>query len=281
MRLASGPGRLVAVASPSCSGPSSPWARPADPSPGQIQKQDRPQQLADRRPQGARARADERHLQPDRAASTRCSRDITRLSGAPAAAADEPRGQARGARRRAAQAAHERARLTRLRARLLVVRRALAARLVELYKADAPDVVTVVLESDGFEDLLTRTEFMSRISHQDARIMDIVVDRQGRRDRDREAAGQAREARGEGRRRDRVPARPGLLDPRRPRRPPRPHPDRPLDQVRAAAQLARPPPRARGRRRRAAARSRRRSRPSWPATRARCRRPDQARLRAA
>ena len=70
----------------------------------------------------------------------------------------------------------ERARLTRLRARLLVVRRALAERLVELYKADAPDAITVVLESDGFADLLTRTEFMERVSRQDAKIMDIVAD---------------------------------------------------------------------------------------------------------
>src|SRR4051794_7417810 len=68
----------------------------------------------------------------------------------------------------------ERARLTRLRARLLVVRRALGARLVELFKADPPDLVTVVLESDGFADLLNRTEFMERVSHQDTKIMDIV-----------------------------------------------------------------------------------------------------------
>src|SRR3954451_5601300 len=70
----------------------------------------------------------------------------------------------------------ERARLTRLRARLLVVRRALAQRLIELYKADAPDAVTVVLESDGFADLLTRADFMERVSRQDAKIMDIVAD---------------------------------------------------------------------------------------------------------
>src|SRR3954447_12559079 len=68
----------------------------------------------------------------------------------------------------------ERARLTRLRARLLVVRRTLSQRLVELYKADRPDVVTVVLESNGFADLLDRTEFMERVSHQDTKIMDIV-----------------------------------------------------------------------------------------------------------
>jgi murein DD-endopeptidase MepM/ murein hydrolase activator NlpD len=34
--------------------------------------------------------------------------------------------------------------------------------------------VTVVLESNGFADLLDRTEFMERVSHQDSRIMDIV-----------------------------------------------------------------------------------------------------------
>jgi murein DD-endopeptidase MepM/ murein hydrolase activator NlpD len=69
----------------------------------------------------------------------------------------------------------ERARLTRLRARLVEVRRALADRLVEMYKAGQPDVITVVLEADGFADLLTRTEFMARISRQDAKIMRIVA----------------------------------------------------------------------------------------------------------
>jgi murein DD-endopeptidase MepM/ murein hydrolase activator NlpD len=69
----------------------------------------------------------------------------------------------------------ERLRLARLRARLAEARAALSERLVELYKADQPDLVTVVLESDGFADLLERTEFMQRVSHQDARIIGIVV----------------------------------------------------------------------------------------------------------
>ena len=68
----------------------------------------------------------------------------------------------------------ERIRLARLRARLAEARVALADRLVQLYKADRPDVVTVVLESDGFSDLLERTEFMRRVSDQDARIIDRV-----------------------------------------------------------------------------------------------------------
>jgi peptidoglycan DL-endopeptidase CwlO len=68
----------------------------------------------------------------------------------------------------------ERIRLARLRSRLAEARIALSNRLVELYKADKPDVVTVVLESNGFADLLERTEFMQRVSDQDARIIDRV-----------------------------------------------------------------------------------------------------------
>ncbi len=65
----------------------------------------------------------------------------------------------------------ERIRLARLRARLAEARRILAGRLVALYKADKPDVVTVILESDGFAEMLERTEFMQRVSQQDARII--------------------------------------------------------------------------------------------------------------
>jgi murein DD-endopeptidase MepM/ murein hydrolase activator NlpD len=65
----------------------------------------------------------------------------------------------------------ERLRLSRLRARLAEARAALSTRLVQLYKADEPDIVTVVLSADGFEDLLERTEFMKRVSDQDGRII--------------------------------------------------------------------------------------------------------------
>ncbi len=70
----------------------------------------------------------------------------------------------------------ERARITRLRGRLLEARAALSDRLVYLFKADEPDVVTVVLESEGFADLLQRTSFMQRVSQQDARIIDRARD---------------------------------------------------------------------------------------------------------
>jgi murein DD-endopeptidase MepM/ murein hydrolase activator NlpD len=68
----------------------------------------------------------------------------------------------------------ERIRLVKLRARLAQARAALSERLVELYKADEPDVVTVILDADGFADLLERAEFMQRVSEQDARIIDRV-----------------------------------------------------------------------------------------------------------
>ena len=65
-------------------------------------------------------------------------------------------------------------RLARLRAELATARRVLAARLVDIYKSDTPDALTVVLESDGFGDLLERAEFLQRISDQDRRVTDRV-----------------------------------------------------------------------------------------------------------
>jgi len=65
----------------------------------------------------------------------------------------------------------ERIRLARLRARLAEARIVLSKRLVEIYKADKPDVVTVILESDGFAELIERSEFIQRVSAQDARII--------------------------------------------------------------------------------------------------------------
>jgi murein DD-endopeptidase MepM/ murein hydrolase activator NlpD len=70
----------------------------------------------------------------------------------------------------------ERARLARLRARLAEGRRILARRLRELYEADRPDLVTVVLNSKGFADLLERGEFLGRIQDQDNTVIKLVRD---------------------------------------------------------------------------------------------------------
>jgi murein DD-endopeptidase MepM/ murein hydrolase activator NlpD len=68
----------------------------------------------------------------------------------------------------------ERARLARLKVKLIRGRRILADRLRELYEADRPDLVTVVLNSKGFADLLERSEFLGRIQDQDNKIITLV-----------------------------------------------------------------------------------------------------------
>ena len=70
----------------------------------------------------------------------------------------------------------ERARLVRLQRRLRETRTMLSDRLVEIFKADKPDVLTVVLGSSDFADLLERAEFIRRISEQDRRIVELVRD---------------------------------------------------------------------------------------------------------
>jgi murein DD-endopeptidase MepM/ murein hydrolase activator NlpD len=70
----------------------------------------------------------------------------------------------------------ERLKLARLRDRLARARVLLAQRLVQSYKNDEPDLVTVVLESNGFRELLERAEFMKQVSHQDAVLIKRVTD---------------------------------------------------------------------------------------------------------
>jgi murein DD-endopeptidase MepM/ murein hydrolase activator NlpD len=84
---------------------------------------------------------------------------------------------------RRAELAAVQVRYTRERARYLALKRklkraqgVLANRLVEIYKSDEPDLLTVVLESDGFADLLERTDYLSRIGEQDAGIVNRVRD---------------------------------------------------------------------------------------------------------
>jgi murein DD-endopeptidase MepM/ murein hydrolase activator NlpD len=50
----------------------------------------------------------------------------------------------------------------------------LRGRLVQIYRSGRPDVLTVMLESDGFEDLVSRYEYLRRIEEQDADIVGRV-----------------------------------------------------------------------------------------------------------
>jgi septal ring factor EnvC (AmiA/AmiB activator) len=82
-----------------------------------------------------------------------------------------------------------RRRLVRLRARLAEARRTLADVLRHRYMADPPDVVSVVLDADGFAEVLERMEFLRRVQRSDARILDIVkVARDDARAEERELA---------------------------------------------------------------------------------------------
>jgi len=70
----------------------------------------------------------------------------------------------------------EHRRFVALRRKLRRSQRVLAARLIEIYKADQPDMLSVILESDGFDDLLVRADYMSAIGAQDSLIVDKVRD---------------------------------------------------------------------------------------------------------
>ncbi len=76
----------------------------------------------------------------------------------------------------AAQAAlkRERTLLALLRARLARARTALSKQLVSSYESDQPDLVDVVLEAHGFNDLLERITFLKSAEHQQAGIIRIT-----------------------------------------------------------------------------------------------------------
>jgi septal ring factor EnvC (AmiA/AmiB activator) len=78
-------------------------------------------------------------------------------------------GQQRAAElgRRVDEARH---RLALEKARLRRARAALSARLVEIYKSGVPDAASLVLSSDGFDDLLTRTDYLRMIEDSDTRL---------------------------------------------------------------------------------------------------------------
>jgi len=148
------------------------------------------ERIEDKRRQVTRERGRERVLASDVASWTRRIRglqaDITVLQGRQVRLQSDLDAKRAELARVQERLRAERLRLTRLRRRLVEARGILATRLVELYKADEPDVVTVVLDADGFADLLERTAFMERVSAQDSRIIERV--RSARADATRTAA---------------------------------------------------------------------------------------------
>ncbi len=68
----------------------------------------------------------------------------------------------------------ERAKLARAKVRLGQTRKLLAVRMVELYKADDPDLISLVLDSQDFSQLFERAELLRRVSEQDVRTIEAV-----------------------------------------------------------------------------------------------------------
>ncbi len=124
------------------------------------------------------------------ALEARTARAVDVLSRRLAAArADAARWEARLARTQARLRA-TRERLVRLRRRLAQARFVLAQALLHRYQSTPPDVVSVVLDARGFEQVLERLDFLKRVRMSDTEILGAV--RRGRADAHRDEAALAR-----------------------------------------------------------------------------------------
>jgi cell wall-associated NlpC family hydrolase len=65
-------------------------------------------------------------------------------------------------------------RLVNLENRLHLATGDLASNLVASYEGSQPDLVTVILDSHGFGDLLENVSFMARVAHQDSRVVGLT-----------------------------------------------------------------------------------------------------------
>jgi murein DD-endopeptidase MepM/ murein hydrolase activator NlpD len=72
------------------------------------------------------------------------------------------------------QLARTRAQLTQLEGLQAHAENVLARQLVGTYESDRPDLVTAVLDAKGFQDLLDRIAYVSRVQHQDAQVVKSV-----------------------------------------------------------------------------------------------------------
>ena len=79
-------------------------------------------------------------------------------------------------RQLAAQLAAAQSRLDRLRAQYAASVKLLDQRLVAIYESDPPDNVTVLLNSDGYDDLSTRAAYLQALHDADQRIAERVAE---------------------------------------------------------------------------------------------------------
>ena len=69
----------------------------------------------------------------------------------------------------------ERARLVRLQKRFREARTTLEARLVDQYKEGRTDLASVIVEADGFQQLLERGEYLGRLAQKDQLVIKVVA----------------------------------------------------------------------------------------------------------
>lgn len=74
----------------------------------------------------------------------------------------------------AEELAASRRRLAKIRRRLTASKKVLADRLVAIYKAGQPDIITVALNADGFADLVERATYFRVVAEQDQTIINKV-----------------------------------------------------------------------------------------------------------
>jgi peptidoglycan hydrolase CwlO-like protein len=65
--------------------------------------------------------------------------------------------------------------LDRLRSEYAAAVKALDQRLVAIYESDTPDYITVLLSSDGYDDLTTRSDYLQALHNADKRVADRVA----------------------------------------------------------------------------------------------------------
>ena len=123
----------------------------------------------------ARARARSRRRSPSRTRrSTRCwakSRGCASSRQALEAELAEKQGELE---RASAELEAEKRRLARIRARLQRALDVLRERLVAIYEAGSPDVLSVVLESETWSQASVRAEYLSRVQDYDNSVADRV-----------------------------------------------------------------------------------------------------------
>jgi peptidoglycan hydrolase CwlO-like protein len=75
----------------------------------------------------------------------------------------------------ATQLAAAERKLERLRSEYAAAVKALDQRLVAIYESDTPDYITVLLSSDGYDDLTTRSDYLQALHNADKRVADRVA----------------------------------------------------------------------------------------------------------